>query len=109
MGAMTIYNAFGLVVGIYIADILIDILIFVSPDFTKKMVENAVLSLVAAWAFLYLGYKSYSEVSILIVESLKVEEWELLIGVVFFVLSVVIYDWIKIRQGGLVAEHVRGK
>lgn len=40
MGAMTIYNAFSLVFGIYLADIVIDILIFVSPSFTKKLVQN---------------------------------------------------------------------
>lgn len=61
MGAMTIYNVFSLLFGIYLADILIDILIFISPAFTKRLVQNAVLSLVAAFAFLYLGYKSYSE------------------------------------------------
>ncbi len=66
MGAMTIYNVFSLLVGIYIADILIDILIFISPTFTKKMVENSVLSLLAAFAFIFLAYKSYSETFILL-------------------------------------------
>lgn len=61
MGAMTIYNVFSLLCGIYLADIIIDILIFLSPSFTKKLVENAYLSLIAAIAFLYLAYKSYSE------------------------------------------------
>lgn len=61
MGAMTIYNVFSLLFGIYLADILIDILIFVSPSVTKRLVQNAFLSLIAAFAFLYLGYKSYSE------------------------------------------------
>ncbi len=66
MGAMTIYNVFSLLFGIYLADILIDILIFVSPSFTKKLVENSLLSLLAAFAFIYLAYKSYSEAFILL-------------------------------------------
>lgn len=61
MGAMTIYNAFSLLVGIYFADILIDLLIFVSPRFTKKLVENPYLSVLASFAFLYLAYKSIFE------------------------------------------------
>ena len=61
LGAMTIYNVFGLLVGIYTADILIDILIFVSPKLTKKLVENSYISLLASYAFIYLAYKSYSE------------------------------------------------
>jgi hypothetical protein len=61
MGAMTIYNVFSLLLGIYFADIVIDILIFVSPSFTKKLVENSILSLLAAFAFIFLSYKSYSE------------------------------------------------
>lgn len=109
MGAMTIYNAYGLIMGIYVADIVIDILIFVSPKFTKKLVENAVLSLIAAWAFLYLGYKSYSEVGRLIVESWKVSEWKLIGGVLLMAGTIMIYDWIKLRRGGVKEEHVRGK
>lgn len=66
MGAMTIYNVFSLLVGIYAADIVIDILIFVSPTFTKKMVESAVLSLIATYAFLYLMYKSFSEAFLIV-------------------------------------------
>lgn len=69
MGAMTIYNVFSLLVGIYLADILVDILIFVSPRLTKRLVENAYLSLIAAFAFLYLGYKSYSEAFVLLHEA----------------------------------------
>ena len=61
MGAMTIYNVFSLLLGIYVADIVIDVLIFTSPKLTKKVVEGAILSLLASWAFLYLMYKSYSE------------------------------------------------
>lgn len=68
MGAMTIYNVFSLLFGIFLADILIDILIFVSPRLTKKIVENAVLSILAAYAFIYLGYKSFSEALILLHE-----------------------------------------
>lgn len=61
MGAMTIYNVFGLLFGIYLADILIDILVFLSPALTKKIVENAVFSLFGAYAFLFLAYKSFTE------------------------------------------------
>lgn len=68
MGAMTIYNVFSLLFGIFLADILIDILIFVSPSLTKKMVENAFLSVMAALAFIYLSYKSYSEAFVLLHE-----------------------------------------
>jgi hypothetical protein len=66
MGAMTIYNVFSLLFGIYLADIVIDILIFISPKLTKKMVESAILSLLATYAFLYLMYKSYSEAAVII-------------------------------------------
>jgi hypothetical protein len=69
MGAMTIYNVFSLLVGIYMADILIDILIFISPATTKKVVQSAVLSLVATYAFLYLMYKSYSEAVMLMLHT----------------------------------------
>ncbi len=68
MGAMTIYNAFGLLFGIYMADIAIDIMIFLSPSFTRKVVENSVLSILAAYAFVYLGYKSFSETGVLLHE-----------------------------------------
>lgn len=61
MGAMTIYNVFSLLVGIYFADILIDILIFLSPALTKKIVQSSILSVLAAVAFLYLAYKSIHE------------------------------------------------
>lgn len=87
MGAMTIYNAFSLLFGIYLADILIDILIFVSPKFTKKMVENAMLSLLAAYAFIYLGYKSFSEALILMHEHFHFTAPQL---TVIFVLFIVI-------------------
>ncbi len=78
MGAMTIYNVFSLLVGIYFADILIDILIFVSPTFTKKMVESSILSILAAFAFIYLAYKSYSESFILLHESFHLTSFELI-------------------------------
>ncbi len=65
MGAMTIYNVFSLLFGIYLADILIDIFIFVSPSLTKKLVENPYLSLAGTAAFLYLAYKSLSEATLL--------------------------------------------
>jgi hypothetical protein len=68
MGAMTIYNVFGLLIGIYLADIIIDILIFVSPKFTKKLVQSPILSLIAAYAFIYLGWKSFSEAWLLLKE-----------------------------------------
>lgn len=61
MGAMTIYNVFSLLFGIFLADVVIDILIFVSPNTTKKIVESPLLSLAAAYAFLFLAYKSFSE------------------------------------------------
>lgn len=86
MGAMTIYNVFSLLFGIFLADILIDILIFVSPTLTKKMVENAYLSVMAALAFIYLGYKSYSEGLTLLHEHYHLEPL-MLIGVVVGIIS----------------------
>lgn len=68
MGAMTIYNVFSLIFGIYLADVVIDILIFISPNFTKKMVQSALLSFLATYAFLYLMYKSFSEAGITLTE-----------------------------------------
>lgn len=70
MGAMTIYNVMGLLIGIYFADILIDIIIFVSPEFTKKLVESPILSFIATFAFIFLGYKSYHESFMLLEENL---------------------------------------
>lgn len=69
MGAMTIYNVFSLLVGIYLADIVIDILIFISPVLTKKLVESPILSLLATYAFLYLMYKSYHEAIVIVQET----------------------------------------
>jgi len=108
MGAMTIYNAYSLIVGIYVADILIDILIFVSPGFTKKMVENAMLSLIAAFAFLYLAYKSFTEAGKLMNESWLIGNGELIVGVMIFVGLVGVYDWVKMRHSKS-REHVRGR
>lgn len=108
MGAMTIYNAYSLIVGIYVADIVIDILIFVSPNLTKKLVENAILSLIAALAFLYLGYKSFTEAARLMSESWLIGNKELIVGVVIFVILVGVYDWWKMRYSKS-REHVRGK
>lgn len=89
MGAMTIYNVFGLLAGIYLADIVIDILIFISPTLTRKIVENAVLSLGATYAFLYLAYKSYGELVRVIEEHWRVGGNQLIeFGVVFVVLVV---------------------
>jgi len=79
MGAMTIYNVFSLLFGIYLADIAIDILIFVSPTLTKKVVQSAVLSLLAAYAFLYLAYKSYTEAFDVIGEHLDISVWLILL------------------------------
>jgi len=78
MGAMTIFNVFSLLFGIFLADILIDILIFVSPSLTKKMVENAFLSVMAALAFIYLSYKSYSEAFLLMHEQYHLSVFALL-------------------------------
>jgi len=94
MGAMTIYNAFGLIFGIYIADILIDLLIFISPDFTKKIVESPLLSILAAYAFIYLAYKSYSESFMMLHEQFHITSIEAIGGIIVFVLGVVLVDWI---------------
>jgi hypothetical protein len=109
MGAMTIYNAFSLIVGIYVADIAIDVLIFLSPKLTKKLVENALLSLLAAWAFLYLAYKSYSEVWHLMSRVWHIERVQLIAGVLMFVAVVVFFDWMKAEFSKRQQEHVRGE
>jgi hypothetical protein len=90
MGAMTIYNAFGLIFGIYLADIFIDILIFVSPKLTKQLVENALLSLMAAYAFIYLAYKSYSETFHYLEEYYHASIVQLAVIVAVFILTVLI-------------------
>jgi hypothetical protein len=91
MGAMTIYNVFGLLIGIYVADIFIDILIFVSPKFTTKLVESPLLSIVAAFAFIYLGWKSFSEAGIMAHEFFTVAYlWEVILLVAVFALTVAV-------------------
>jgi hypothetical protein len=92
MGAMTIYNVFGLLVGIYFADILIDILVFVSPTLTKKVVESAVLSFIATYAFLYLAYKSYSESMMMLHEHYHVSSGRIEIFILSFHTIVVLLD-----------------
>lgn len=109
MGAMTIYNAYGLIVGIFVADILIDILIFVSPKMTKKLVENEMLSLVAAWVFLYLGYKSFSEVGRIIFEKLLISEWKLWLGTLGLMAVILAIDYVKSKNMGRHEDHVRGR
>jgi len=86
MGAMTIYNVFSLLVGIYFADILIDLLIFVSPRFTKKLVENPYLSVLASFAFLYLAYKSIMEAVLLTHEAYNVSTISMGVGLAMIVL-----------------------
>jgi hypothetical protein len=95
MGAMTIYNVFSLLFGIYLADILIDILIFVSPSFTKKMVENSYLSLLAAFAFIYLAYKSYSEGLLLLHEHYHFNIWQLLAVFLALVISGAVFSILR--------------
>ncbi|NCO11940.1 MAG: hypothetical protein COZ34_01855 [Candidatus Pacebacteria bacterium CG_4_10_14_3_um_filter_34_15] len=92
MGAMTIYNVFGLLIGIYFADIFIDILIFVSPKFTKKVVESATLSIIATFAFLFLAYKSYSEALGLIHEKLLITRQSIFIDALIFFALVLLLD-----------------
>lgn len=88
MGAMTIYNVFSLLAGIYVADVLIDILIFASPALTKKLVESPIFSLLASLAFIYLMYKSYSEAVLLILHS---SDQTSRIGYIVFVVCITAY------------------
>ncbi len=97
MGAMTIYNAFGLLIGIYIADVLIDILIFISPKFTTRLVKNAVLSLMATLAFLYLAYKSFNEAFYLLHEHYHVTGGQIFVEIVIFVVLVLLADLIMAK------------
>jgi len=97
MGAMTIYNVFGLLIGIYFADILIDILIFVSPKLTKKVVNSAILSFIATIAFLYLAYKSYTEAGILVHEHYFVPGKTIFTDLAIFICIIVIIDLIMAR------------
>lgn len=96
MGAMTLYNTFSLIAGIYFADIVIDILIFFSPKFTSKMVESPYLSLFASYAFLYLAYKSFSEAYILVTDKLNIRSSKIVVGVAIFILVVLLFDYAAI-------------
>lgn len=99
MGAMTIYNVFGLLFGIYLADILIDILIFVAPSFTKKMVQSAILSLLAVYAFIYLAFKSITESYHLIESSYHIELVQILMTFIVFLVLILIIDLILLKLG----------
>ncbi len=109
MGAMTIYNAYGLLFGIYLADILIDILIFVSPGLTKKLVENAILSLLAVYAFLYLGYKSFAETYHILQSILLISPTYMYVSTLIFLVLVLSVDYLKYKIYGTKTDHVRGK
>jgi len=99
---MTIYNVFSLLAGIYLANIVIDILIFASPSFTKKLVKSAILSFLASIAFLYLMYKSYSEAFHLIQhvpsETGKTLYTVLLVGLFAYLLGRVIHGKVKQKR-----------
>ncbi|MCB9790594.1 hypothetical protein H6764_01080 [Candidatus Nomurabacteria bacterium] len=92
MGAMTVYNVFGLLFGIYLADIAIDILIFISPENTKKIVENAYISLFAGYAFLYLAYKSFREAHSVLVGHYNFSDLKILGFGLLFAAVVIIVD-----------------
>lgn len=98
MGAMTIYNVYSLLFGIYIADIVIDLIIFISPKFTKKLVESPMLSLLAAYAFLYLAFKSFSESYDHIIHHLKVSSSLTLIVVGIALIVVMVIDYWKMKS-----------
>lgn len=97
MGAMTIYNVFGLLIGIYFADVFIDVLIFISPKFTKKIVESATLSVLATLAFLFLAYKSYSEALSLLHEKFLFTHTNLLLDIGVFIVIVLIFDFVTAK------------
>lgn len=107
MGAMTIFNVYSLLFGIYLADIVIDILIFVSPTITKKIVQSPVLSLIAVYAFLFLAYKSYSESFVLMIEHFHLSIGKFLVGMAIFLVMVVVGDLImsKFSKKKFVPEH----
>lgn len=108
MGAMTIYNVFGLLIGIYFADIFIDILIFVSPKFTKKIVESALLSFIATFAFLFLAYKSFSEALHILTEKFLISDKSLVIDILLFFVVVILADVImaKIQKRNAYITHI---
>ena len=97
MGAMTIYNVMGLLIGIYLADIFIDILIFVAPSLTKKVVNSAILSLIAAYAFMYLAFKSFTESYILLKEKFIFSNGEIFSGVLIFILIIFLIDLVILK------------
>lgn len=109
MGAMTIYNVYGLLFGIYLADIIIDILIFVSPGITKKLVENSILSIFAALAFLYLGYKSFTESLELLIRAYNFSQNSVFIYGIGIIVFIILLDRIKLLVVGNIKDHIRGK
>jgi hypothetical protein len=109
LGAMTIYNAFSLLFGIYLADIVIDILIFISPSLTRKIVENAVLSILAAYAFLYLAYKSYSETFHTLHQSFHLSAIELALFSGAIICVGVAFSYFNRKKLLKEPEHVRGE
>ncbi len=108
MGAMTIYNVFGLLIGIYFADIFIDILIFVSPKFTKKMVESALLSFIATFAFLYLAYKSFSEALHILTEKFLISDKNVTIDILLFFVIIIVADLVmaKVQKRKAYITHI---
>ena len=83
---------FGLLVGIYIADIVIDILIFISPTLTSKLVQSSVLSFFATIAFLYLAYKSFFEAFDILHSHYQIRGNQILIDICMFIVFVVLID-----------------
>jgi len=92
LGAMTIYNVYGLLIGIFFADVFIDVIIFISPELTKKVVQSSILSLFATYAFLYLGFKSYHEVLLILQEKMYISNQSIFIDFMLFLLLVIIAD-----------------
>lgn len=110
MGAMTIYNVFGLLIGIYFADIFIDILIFVSPKLTKKIVESALLSFIATFAFLFLAYKSFSEALHILTEKFLISDKNILIDILLFFVIIIVADIVmaKLQKRKAYISHIVG-
>ena len=108
MGAMTIYNAFGLLIGIYFADIFIDILIFVSPRFTKKIVESALLSFIATFAFIFLAYKSFSEALHILTEKFFISGKNIAEDILLFFLTIIVADIVmaKLQKRKAYISHI---
>ncbi len=108
MGAMTIYNVFGLLIGIYFADIFIDILIFVSPKFTKKIVESALLSFIATFAFIFLAYKSFSEALHILTEKFFISGKNITEDILLFFLIIIVADIVmaKLQKRKAYISHI---